>query len=167
MGHLPGKQHLLYFKSRILNLLPLILLELILTFADEYQVQMFSGPFLEGSSDVEQCCDRNDIVCISYPGDFYEHQIPKRSLTAKKNCWIKYIMVAEVKNELQVKMFQSFLKNCMFPSVPWYNIVKKIKLPVVLNHFGLKSKCTRVRKLVPVVKSYVINITKHMMKVYK
>ena len=92
-----------------------------MTFADEYQVQMFSGPFLEGSSDVEQCCDRNDIVCISYPGDFYEHQIPKRSLTAKK---------------------------------------------VVLNHFGLKSKCTSVRKLVPVVKSYVINITKHMMKVY-
>ena len=76
-------------------------------------------------------------------------------------------MVAEVKNELQVKMFQSFLKNCMFPSVPRYNIVKKIKLPVVLNHFGLKSKCTSVRKLVPVVKSYVINITKHMMKVYK
>ena len=33
-------------------------------------------------------------------------------------------MVAEVENELQVKMFQSFLKNCMFPSVPWYNIVK-------------------------------------------
>ena len=49
-----------------------------MTFADEYQVQMFSGPFLEGSSDVEQCCDRNDIVCISYPGDFYEHQIPKQ-----------------------------------------------------------------------------------------
>ncbi|RMX38115.1 hypothetical protein pdam_00003101 [Pocillopora damicornis] len=23
-----------------------------------------------GSSDVEQCCDRNDIVCISYPDQF-------------------------------------------------------------------------------------------------
>ena len=33
-------------------------------------------------------------------------------------------MVAEVKNELQVKIFQSFLKNCMILSVPWYNIIK-------------------------------------------
>lgn len=105
MGHLPGKQHLLYFKSRILNLLPLILLELILTFADEYQVQMFSGPFLEGSSDVERCCDRNDIVCISYPGDFYEHQIPKRSLTAKKIVELSILWLLKLKMNFRSKCF--------------------------------------------------------------
>ena len=105
MGHLPGKQHLLYFKSRILNLLPLILLELILTFADEYQVQMFSGPFLEGSSDVEQCYDRNDIVCISYPGDFYEQQIPKRSLTAKKFVELSILWLLKLKMNFRSKCF--------------------------------------------------------------
>lgn len=105
MGHLPGKQHLLYFKSRILNLLPLILLELILTFADEYQVQMFSGPFLEGSSDAEQCYDRNDIVCISYPGDFYEQQIPKRSLTAEKFVELSILWLLKLKMNFRSKCF--------------------------------------------------------------
>lgn len=55
------------------------LLELILNFADEYQVQMFSGPLLEGSSDAEQCHNMDDTVCIAHPGDFYEHPIQKRS----------------------------------------------------------------------------------------
>ena len=76
-----------------------------MTFADEYQVQMFSGPFLEGSSDVEQCYDRNDIVCISCPGDFYEHQILKRSLTAKKFVELSTLRLLKLKMNFRSKCF--------------------------------------------------------------
>ena len=76
-----------------------------MTFADEYQVQMFSGPFLEGSSGVEQCYDRNYIVCTSYPGDFYEHQILKRSLTAKKFVELSILWLRKLKMNFQSKCF--------------------------------------------------------------
>ena len=76
-----------------------------MTFADEYQVQMFSGPFLEGSSDVEQCYDRNYIVCTSYPGDFYEHQILKRSLTAKKFVELSTLRLLKLKMNFRSKCF--------------------------------------------------------------
>ena len=76
-----------------------------MTFADEYQVQMFSGPFLEGSSDVEQCYDRNDIVCISYPDDFCEHQILKRSLTAKNFFELSILWLLKLKMNFRSKCF--------------------------------------------------------------